>query len=345
MVSLMNRSSFAGDNANLDLIRGFAVLTVFFVHLSGIVWRQSEIAWHLGQMAVITFFVHTSMVLLLSLERNRREGWALVGDFFIRRWFRIYPLAMACVTIAFLVTSQKSWPVYAANLSLTTNLTYMPDMVRGLWTLPLEVQMYLMLPPLFFMLRGARVHWVVVTWAVAVVIALAQPYVSGRLNVFAFAPCFLGGVLAWRLSRDYSPTRSGVWWPLAFVATWAVWLPASRELHLYYRWAFCLALGFTIPWFREIPWKPVRVASKVVAKYSYGIYLSHFAIMELAFRTLANQPAIVQWTVFVALAVTVPVLLFHLIEQPMINVGRRFADTRQATGQPAAQPVGVRAAI
>ena len=341
----MNRSAFAGDNANLDLIRGFAVLTVFFVHLSGIVWRESEIGWHLGQMAVLTFFVHTSMVLMLSLERNRREGWPLVVDFFIRRWFRIYPLAIACVTIAFLATSQKSWSVYAANVTLTTNLTYMPDMVRGLWTLPLEVQMYLMLPPLFFLLKGLRIRWVVVTWAAAVLLGLAQPFISGRLNVLAFAPCFLGGTLAWRLSRDHSPTQSGVWWPLAFMATWAVWLPASREYHLYYRWAFCLALGFTIPWFREIPWRPVKAVSKAVAKYSYGIYLSHFAIMEFAFGTLGKQAAIVQWTVFVALAITVPVLLFHAIEQPMINVGRRLAENMQPLGQPAAQPVGVQAAI
>ena len=341
----MNRSSFSGDNSNLDLIRAVAVLAVFFAHLTGIVWGPSEVAWHFGQMGVLIFFVHTSMVLMLSLERNGRDGWPLAADFFIRRWFRIYPLAIVCVTIAFIASSQRSWAVFAANLTLTTNLTYMPEMVRGLWTLPLEVQMYILLPPLFFLLKGVRIHWVVVTWGVAVLLGIAQPFISGRLDLLAFMPCFLGGILAWRLSRDHSPTKSGVWWPLAFAATWAIWLPASRELHLYYRWAFCLALGLTIPWFTEIPWQPVRVAAKTVAKYSYGIYLSHFAIMEFAFGTLGEQAAIVQWAVFATLAVTVPVLLFHVIERPMINVGRRLAENLRPIGQPAVQPVEVQAAI
>jgi peptidoglycan/LPS O-acetylase OafA/YrhL len=341
----MNRSSFAGDNANLDLVRAVAVLEVFFGHLSGIVWRPSEVAWHLAQMGVLIFFVHTSMVLMLSLERNRRQGGALVADFFIRRWFRIYPLAIVCVTIAFIFATDRSWAVYAANVTLTTNLTYMPDLVVGLWTLPLEVQMYIALPVLFLLFRNVRVRWIVAAWAIAVILGLAQPHISGRLNVLAFAPCFLGGILAWRLSQDHSPNRSGAWWPLAFLATWAIWLPASRELHLYYRWAFCLALGFTIPWFREIPWKPVKAAAKTIAKYSYGIYLSHFAIMEFAFGTLAARPAIVQWTVFAALAVSVPVILYHAVEQPMINLGRRIAERRQPTALPAAQPVGVQAAV
>jgi peptidoglycan/LPS O-acetylase OafA/YrhL len=58
---------------------------------------------------------------------------------------------MFCVTAAMLldrspnVTSperQWRWFEYLSNLCLTTNLTYTDNMVGGLWTLPLEVQMY-----------------------------------------------------------------------------------------------------------------------------------------------------------------------------------------------------------
>src|SRR5215203_2216131 len=134
---MAEHSHFRGDSPNLDLIRAVAVLSVFFAHLSGIVLGPSELAWHFGQMGVLIFFVNTSLVLMLSLERSRGEGAALVGDFYLRRWFRMYPLAVFCVTVALIVRGEASWAVYLSNVTLTQNLTYMPDLVRGLWTLPL----------------------------------------------------------------------------------------------------------------------------------------------------------------------------------------------------------------
>ena len=48
------------DDPNLDLIRAVAVLSVFVGHLIG------QSAWHLAQMGVIIFFVHTSLVSCLG---------------------------------------------------------------------------------------------------------------------------------------------------------------------------------------------------------------------------------------------------------------------------------------
>ena len=55
-------------------------------------------------MGVLMFFVHTSMVLMLSLERTRLSGRALFGAFYLRRAFRLYPFSMACVISAMLVS-------------------------------------------------------------------------------------------------------------------------------------------------------------------------------------------------------------------------------------------------
>jgi len=43
--------------------------------------------------------------------------------------------------------------------------------------------------------------------------------------------------------------------------------------------AFGLCLGLAIPLFREIQWSAVTTASRIIARYSYGIYLTHFPIM------------------------------------------------------------------
>src|SRR5207245_2321743 len=91
----------------LDLIRSVAVLSVFFAHLHDIVTgRQTTLGWHFAQMGVLIFFVHTSMVLMLSLERSKLEGKGLCGAFYLRRFFRLYPLSIFCVTCAMLLGRQ-----------------------------------------------------------------------------------------------------------------------------------------------------------------------------------------------------------------------------------------------
>lgn len=308
------RSSFTGDSPNLDLIRACAVACVFFAHLHDTLFGHSEITWHFGQMGVLIFFVHTSFVLMLSLERSTLDGPRMFASFYVRRAFRIYPLAMACVLVAFTL----GWwglGTLASNLALTTNLTYSENMVGGLWTLPIEVQMYVALPFLFVLGRSRPIWALGTVWLVAVPVALLNP--SGRLNVLEFAPCFLAGVLGWRLSRQVG--RRFGWWPLAFVMTWAAWMVAPREHEMLYRWAFCLALGLALPWFREIRFHGL---THIVAKYSYGIYLTHIAVMVFAFKYVGGWAA---WPVFAVLAVAGPLLAYHAIEAPGIALGGRLA--------------------
>jgi peptidoglycan/LPS O-acetylase OafA/YrhL len=308
---------------NLDLVRAIAVLCVFFAHLGDAVVGRSELAWHFGQLGVLIFFVHTSLVLMQSLDRSSSKGAALFREFYLRRAFRLYPLSIVCVTVA-MVSATWNWPTYVSNVLLTFNLTYHEAMWGGLWTLPLEVQMYVALPFLLF-LGGRSRSWALAAWCVAVVLGFIQPHVSGRLNVIEYAPCFVSGVIAWRTMRSSEPTVRGIWWPLVFVATWSIWLLASRDNQHYYRWTFCLALALAIPWFQDIPRWMARLAAPI-ATYSYGIYLSHIAIIHYAVGL--HAPALVRSAVLVALVVAVPIVVFHGIEDPMIRLGRRITQSR-----------------
>jgi peptidoglycan/LPS O-acetylase OafA/YrhL len=281
-------------------------------------------------MGVLIFFVHTSLVLMLSLERTKLEGRQLFSAFYLRRAFRIYSLSMVCVSIAMLLAVDQSgaarhwtWMEYASNMALTTNLTYSETMVGGLWTLPIEVQMYLVLPILFLIGRRYRTWVLAGLWLLAIPLALAQPHITGRLNVIGYAPCFLSGVLAWKLSRTTKRRFPGWLWPLGFVATWPFFLTASHEHDMLYRWAFCAVLGFVIPQFREMPRGVLRRVANSIATYSYGIYLTHLAAIGVAFSL--PVPAVVQWLVFAGLAALLPWIAYHGVERPMINAGQRVA--------------------
>jgi peptidoglycan/LPS O-acetylase OafA/YrhL len=332
------KSSLSGASANLDLIRAVAVICVLVSHLYDIVFRtDSTMTWRLGQVGVLIFFVHTSLVLMLSLERAEQRGETLIGDFYIRRIFRIYPLAMVCVTIAFLLNGNPTWREfgprhwtwfeYATNMSLTMNLTYSDPMVGPLWTLPLEVQMYVILPFLFFFARSRPLWMMAGIWAVAVVAGYLQPFVSGRLNVIEYAPCFVAGVIAWRVSLTMPRTIPGWLWPLGFAALWPLFLAATKEHHVFLRWGFCLALSLAIPWFQEMKLGPLNRCAQVNAKYSYGIYLSHEAVGLFAFSQ--PWPFMVQLATFLAGATIAPVLMYHFIEYPMIRAGQRLVALRR----------------
>jgi peptidoglycan/LPS O-acetylase OafA/YrhL len=103
----MNQAS-----SNLDILRSAAVLLVFFDHLLVVLGFDQTPAlkkWgveSIGHFGVFMFFIHTSLVLMFSLERLRQaEPRALLRRFYIRRAFRIYPLSILVIVLA-LVLSQ-----------------------------------------------------------------------------------------------------------------------------------------------------------------------------------------------------------------------------------------------
>jgi peptidoglycan/LPS O-acetylase OafA/YrhL len=331
----MTRSStFSGDSANLDLVRAVAVLSVFGAHAQSVYTNVESItSWRFAQLGVIIFFVHTSMVLMLSLERSEARKESLFGDFYIRRLFRLMPLSMFCVTLAFLFTAPmagpKHWTIaeYIANLTLTMDLAYMRRIYGITWTLALEMQMYVVLPALFIFARNRRLSALLTVWAVAAVAGYLQPMITGRLNVIEYAPCFIAGVIAWRISLS-APRRLPGWlWPLALVSVWPIFLIASHQNNMFYRWGFCLALGTIIPWFQEMRLGYLNKITHQIAKYSYGVYLSHAPLMYFAFGLPWPRPA--QWLFLFAAATVTPILMYHLIEHPLIQVGSRVVAHRK----------------
>ena len=70
---------------------------------------------------------------------------------------------------------------------------------------------------------------------------------------------------------------------------------------------------------------PIRRVSHYVAKYSYGIYLSHVAAICVSVYVLRFQPMPMRVAAFVALFCLLPVAFYHLVEEPMIRVGALVA--------------------
>jgi peptidoglycan/LPS O-acetylase OafA/YrhL len=62
-----------------------------------------------------------------------------------------------------------------------------------------------------------------------------------------------------------------------------------------------------------------------VAKYSYGIYLSHVPVLDVAGIFMRNELPWLRIVTGVVGIVVVPIVLYHVIEEPMIALGTRVA--------------------
>lgn len=339
---------------NLDFLRAVAVLLVYFFHL--LITTGPRLPDFLAQFGVILFFVHTSLVLMFSLERIDLRGQRLFATFYLRRLFRIYPLSIVCVSLIVLFQLPRApwWPwsqpdlsTLLANLLLYTEFAYKPVVTSVLWSLPYEVAMYVILPFCYLAGKAYGISGILALWGLAVVGGIVQPYISGRLGLAQFAPCFIAGVACYFMG--YGVRRRPLpffGWPLILLA--AAGMQALGNFYEYEqvsRWALCLMIGLTATFFAELNRPMLNKGTELIARYSYGIYLTHLHAQWAALVLLKDQPAAVRYSMLIALSIGLPVALYHLVEAPMIRVGARLAAGLQATSAPAMRPASSERAL
>lgn len=342
------------EYSNLDLLRAIAVLLVFLGHLTLFHGLLTLGPFHLilmGTLGVMLFFVHTCLVLMQSLERqwkryfqqfpnNTSGGFLFFVEFMMRRCFRIYPLSvvvillilafrlpLATISPGHFVGFSPDFGDILANLFLVQNLSRRSPLLGPIWSLPYELQMYLFLPFLFLLLWPNRSLWrVAAAWIIALFLALMVLRVWPNPNIVLFLPCFLPGVFAYQLQRIVKPRLSSILWPSMVLIPVLVFLLSKPGMNWIEKWALCLVIGLTAPFFHQIthPW--LVASSRSIAKYSYGIYLTHFFSIWFSFEYLSSTHLAFRVVVFLLLATGLPVLFYHLFEQPMIDLGKRLAD-------------------
>lgn len=312
------------NSANLDVLRAIAVLMVFVHHLLEYGPFSERRVSGLGQFGVLIFFVHTSLVLMMSMERN---SGAL--NFYIRRFFRIYPLSIlvvGLVTVLRIPSNPAREYAYLgtfnllSNFALTMNLTHSPMALAPLWSLPLEVQMYVMLPLLFLVTRTSHpFRNLLLVWAALVPLAWFQPFMTGPHNLLRFAPCFVPGIVAYALLGRWKPKLPWLLWPVFILAAYAAYQLFDPRG---FGWVECLALGPAVPFFKEVQIPIVRRVAGAIAKYSYGIYLFHLIAIYYCFVWMTG-PTWLRIAASVLITAGASVGSYHLLEEPLIEYGRR----------------------
>lgn len=331
-------------SGNLDLLRTIAVTAVFFHHFAQAAWH-SEGFETLGRFGVILFFVHTSCVLTSSLQRMESSApskLSLTVAFWVRRFFRIYPLAILCVlSVACFQIPQTPLASYRwigfkgllANLALAQNLTSSPNILGPLWSLPLEVQMYVVLPLAYFAVRKCR-YGSLALWNLSLfpIFLLSRFALQRPFEILMFAPCFIAGIISFDLGRIVKPTaKLPPWvWPLGILTLLILFRPydpAGFSEKYPQCWGLALGIGLLYPFMNEARINWFYRACHWIAERSYGIYLSHCIVLWLVFNFMAAAPLWLKVFVLVAGVLGISSLLYSGVERPAVRVGGRIASS------------------
>jgi peptidoglycan/LPS O-acetylase OafA/YrhL len=337
------------DDLAIEALRGIAALMVVTVHYARFLTSDAG-AWGVASTGVDLFFVLSGYVFAPYLFGKPLE----MVPHLVRRFFRLYPLYV-CALLTYVVLKMPDpsalrhfWShlfMLHTLFSLDVAFFYNP----AFWSLPPEVEFYLLLPLLALLMRHWRFGWLLLA-ALAMHLALVAAAQTGEgTTARAIATVHLPGLLvefclgacAWKLARAY-PSQGAARVRLFLGIAWLVGVAFAYALAVAPKngvaesaWVggnvgLAAALGYAA----VVSALATRCdnlagwrlgACLLAGQLSYAVYLFHNAAAQSVQKL---WPAAAGWpAVLASLAITLLVafVLHHGLEAPARNFGRQLS--------------------
>jgi peptidoglycan/LPS O-acetylase OafA/YrhL len=343
-------SDFRGRDNNFNLLRMVAALMVIEAHACGVTRHPEPLGSILGistgDFGVDIFFVLSGYLITKSWTGKtwKEFAWA--------RLMRIYPALWVSTAVSILLvaafftrnsataflmrpsTLSYFWhnatmlPHFAAQTALPGAFGLKnPDFNVSLWTLPYELQMYMLLA-LVASLAGTRA-WYMAAIALAgagiVITAHFLGFHADQIDRGRFLYFFFSGAFAFTL-RDKIVLSGWLAAALAVVvaASWLTTEPIWRET------ALVIALPYLIFWLAYVPGGPLRVWN-LLGDYSYGTYILAHPV-QIGLYTLGVA---VSWrsNMLLSTAIVLPLacISWHALEKRALAIPLPTMRSRQTT--------------
>ncbi len=349
----MRLSEYAvGRDNNFNLIRLLAALCVLFSHSVAVLGLPSQqefffdhVGLSLAEMAVDVFFVTSGFLVTASLI-NRRD----VIAFLWARALRIYPAlwvtlaltvfvlapSLTSLSLADYFTAQQTYEYFAKCATLVSGVRYalpgvfetMPlkgEFNGSLWTLPIELRLYLYLAAGWLILAAAPARriqalTIIAPLACAVFLViilrgrlLGNPFNSADIRVFMF----LYGTTLY-LWRKKFPVRPGI----LFAALGCLLLAAFNSLVFFVAYVFCLA-----PLVLHLAYLPKgRIRSfNDWGDSSYGVYIYAFPIQQTLAFLFPGMSLLAMVALSGSITLSIAALSWTVIEKRALALKDDFA--------------------
>ena len=308
----------------IDILRGLSCLAVILFHVRIDLWIgwwrimsypqeytnfAKAMAWlsiptpFLGYAILLFFIISGFCIHYPNTGSNTTPSWK---TYFFRRFWRIYPTYLAAVllTVAisfscFIIWGDQTWDIVRVFRVATITQNYPPSNGQflsnpSLWTIPLEVEFYILYPLAFYLYVKSKT-WALVLFAFG--LSAWSVYLSNQGNTWLsftsmlFWPSWLLG--AWvanvfaqgRLStfkNSYLVFTLVVSLALALVSrleNWSQWLQYTAWAGFYFFFfIFCL---INSKLFKSKFISPISKGLSWIGKISFSLYLVHFPLFKL----------------------------------------------------------------
>jgi peptidoglycan/LPS O-acetylase OafA/YrhL len=317
----MTTKTSKSESATIVYLRGLAAFGVVLYHVREDLWvgwnalRGSSsasafdkaVAWlsiptpFLGS-GVILFFLLSGFCISLPYVGNNARKLNL-EEYAIRRFFRIYPPYLIAIIVTliieFILLKLYALPVapytsYLANVFMVQNYTTGALTSNGaLWTLPVELELYIAFPVVFYLLKNWGNKILIIITGIVSLIALSL-FISGQFwlgSDFAmYWVVWCAGVLLAKAYANGTLSKPSGWLLITAVAAIGIavvlqvrGVPSPYlELLFGYFYLMLLWLGITTEyrWNKHIPAGVVK-AMNVLGTCSFSLYLIHKPFFRL----------------------------------------------------------------
>jgi len=326
---------------DIQMVRGIAVLMVVSFHLNFALFKS-------GFLGVDIFFVISGFLMSIIYDKKYKS------DFLIRRVKRLFPAYYVTVILTLLVATILTTPnefrqvveqalyanFFSSNIGFWTHNTYFSkadfNPLLHLWSLGVEVQVYLLLPFFVFLFSLKKFMFPLILIS-SLVLCFMVISISPKTSFFMTPLRLWEFLIGYGIAQYFTGNGAkiakekgwlGVLGLLILIILATIPINGNSYSFIYGHpgiyalvttLAVALILMFGFP--KRIEDSKLGTFLEVVGQYSYSIYLVHFPLIVLfLYRpfngTILELQSVSEIFLLIILISILSFMMYHLIEQP-----------------------------
>ncbi|MCW3077470.1 MAG: acyltransferase 3, partial [Bacteroidetes bacterium] len=152
----------------LDYLRGLCALSILLYHYVEWTMRGLDISNPLGKLGVYgvsMFYVLSGLTMYLVYYKSFSLNKSFLKSFYLKRFFRIYPLMWLIMILSILFVGFKGSikDLFIQFTGLFGIVDWAASVPAGMWSIGNELCFYLMLPIFFYCMKRGTISLVIMT--------------------------------------------------------------------------------------------------------------------------------------------------------------------------------------
>jgi len=144
----------------LDYLRGFCAFGILIFHSVCHIYSEPDSDSFLAKVGIygVSMFFILSGIALFHVYVSKLNSLTDVTLFYLKRFFRIFPLLWVCVILMALLTRNFNFKILVINFGALYSFIYRTDyIVEGAWSIGNELYFYVLFPFIIFLNQKSKV--------------------------------------------------------------------------------------------------------------------------------------------------------------------------------------------